>query len=184
MKILSLLLMLVPFILNAQQYVATPEGLRDSENPDRDFLVFNFPGKTHKELYDITNKFIQVNYVHPDNIVKADFEGEYLRITTYAEKVLLLQKGLFGESYYADIRFQGSFEFREGRMKFEIDHIDFLYNSGTFDYIRDGALSWGIFDKKGKPVKDFNIQLEKYFNKYISDLLFYINKEFTIDDDW
>lgn len=186
MRILSLLLILTPFFANAQQFVATPEGLRDAENTERSFLVFDFPGKTSKDLYDITNKFIQVNYVHPDNIIKGDFEGEYLRISTFSEKVIFLQKGFIGDRYYADIRFLASFEFRDGRMKFEIDNIFFTQNAGgsSFDYIRTGALTWGIFDKKGKPVKDFNIQLENYFNKYVSDLLLFINKEFTIDDDW
>lgn len=184
MRILSLLFMLLPIMVNAQQLVATPEGLKDAENTERSFLVFDFPGKTSKDLYDITNKFIQVNYVHPDNIIKGDFEGEYLRISTFAEKVIFLQKGFIGDRYYADIRFLASFEFRDGRMKFEIENIHFSYSSGSFDYIRSGALTWGIFDKKGKPVKDFNIQLENYFNKYVSDLLLFINKEFTIDDDW
>lgn len=184
MRILSLLLMLTPFFLKAQHFVATSEGLRDAENLDRNFLVFYFPEKTPKELYDVTNKFIQVNYVHPDNIIRGNFEGEYLRITTYAEKVFLLQKGVFGEPYYADIRFQASFEFRESRMKFEIESIDFLYNGGSFDYIRTGALTWGIFDKKGKPVKDFNIQLENYFNNYVTSLLQFIDKQFTVVNDW
>lgn len=185
MKVLCILSLLMPFTLNAQKFVATPNGLRDVDNIERNFLVLNFPDKTTKELYDATNKFIQMSYIHPDNVMRGNVEGEYLRTSTFSKDAFLLQKGLFGEPYYADMRFNTSFEFREGRIKLEIESIDFYYAETKFEYIRLVRLSYGIFDTKGNPIKDYNIKLENYFNKYVSDLMLFINKEFTPnDEDW
>jgi len=183
--LMVLLLVLTCGEAYAQKFMALPTGVRDADNIDNSFLVLSFPDKTPKELYEATNKFIQMSYVNPNNAIRGNIEGKYIKVTTYASNAILLQKGVFGEPYYADLRLLLSFEFREGRMKFDIEQINFLYNkSESFDYIRVAALSWGIFDKKGMPVKDFNVQLENYLNTYVNSLISFINKEFTVDDDW
>lgn len=185
MRKLLLILAFIPSIIFGQKFTATPEGLRDSVNIDRPFLVINFEGKSVEELYDLTFKFVQTHYSNPKNALIGNIDNEYLKIGTYAEKALLMLKGIVGERYYGDIHFTAEFSFKDGRVKFEPTQIT-LYDWGNdeFPYKSSGGLYWSIFKKNGKPQGDLNIQFENYFNTYVSDYIKFINSNGNGFDDW
>lgn len=185
MRNFLLFLAFIPSVTFGQKFTATPDGLRDSLNLDRSFLVIYFEGKSVEELYDLTYKFVQTHYSNPKNALRGNVDNDYLKIGTYAENVLLMQKGIIGERYFGDIHFTAEFSVRDGRVKFEPTQITLYdWENDIFPYKSSGGLYWSIYKKNGKPLKDLNIQFENYFNTYVSDYIKFVNSDGNGSDEW
>ena len=75
-KIILLTMIAFCTLSYAQSLVVTPNGLRDSTDTEKTFVVINVEGKTAKELYDNAIKYINRNYKSPDDVIKGKIEGE------------------------------------------------------------------------------------------------------------
>jgi len=61
----KLILLSVIFVCSysyGQTFVLTPNGLRDSLNLENNYVVVNIEGKTAKQLYDNSMKYISKNF--------------------------------------------------------------------------------------------------------------------------
>ena len=66
-----------------QKLTVTANGLRDENNIDKMYLVIDVEGRSAKQLYDNTYKYIIKTYKNPDNVIKGKIEGEYLKYNTH-----------------------------------------------------------------------------------------------------
>lgn len=180
------LLLLASFNISSQSFVATPLGLMDSTNLDKDYIVIKFGGKSASELYDLTNKFCQKYYSSPKNALQSDIKNEYIKMYTYGKDFILIQKGTFGEGYFGSVTFDANFNFKDNKVKFYISGVEMIdwSNTNKIYYNSPGGLTWCIFKSNGKPKGDLPIQYQNYFNKYISDYIQFVNTYEKHDQNW
>lgn len=187
-KVLLLAVMAIISVtgLFAQSFVATPDGLRDSLNLDKEYLVIPFESKSASVLYNLTNKFCQKSYVSPKNALKSDIKDEYIKISTFNDRFILLQKGLVGESYYGKVNYSANFSFKDGKVKFEITEVKMTIWDSSYElyYRSPGGLTWHIFKSNGKPKGNLPEQYQNYFNRYVSDYIAFINNSEKEKDNW
>lgn len=168
--IITAIICLVGININAQQLVVTPEGLRDSENSERTFLVINAEGVTAKDLYDNAVRYITKSYKNPEEVIKGNIEGEYLKFNTYSYGVFNVKNGMAKVLCSMDYTIELSF--KDGKVKFELVDLD-IYddNTRTYHVIFTGGRLEGypIYAKNGKlRLPDTKAELESYFNTKIS----------------
>ena len=186
MKKVLLLFLSIPALCFSQSFVATVTGLKDSEKIENGYVVLSFTGKSAEQLYDLTNKFCQKYYVGPKTALKSDIKNEYLKIATYEKQFLVLQTGMFGESYYSDLNFAANFSFKDSKVKFEVSELKMYDSFGEHEvfYTSPGGLTWCIFKSNGKTNKNLPIVFQKYFNKYIADYVLFVNEYKKTNDNW
>jgi hypothetical protein len=173
------LLMCSTLVSFGQKIVVTPNGLRDSENSDKTFVVIDAEGKTSKQLYDNSIKYVNKNYKNPDHVIKSKIEGEYLRFITHVDNFLIIYNG--GVKVSVDVDYTIDLSFKDSKVKFEISEInmyggDFpvLFTGGAFD-------GYPIYNKKldlKRP--ETKTDIENYFNlkiKSLSNFLLEVNTE-------
>jgi hypothetical protein len=72
-------LFLLTFLLSsyigfAQEYVVTPNGLKNKSNVENSYLVIEAPDKSTTELYQNAIKFVNENYKNPEEVIKGKTE--------------------------------------------------------------------------------------------------------------
>jgi len=182
-------LAMMAFISNnifSQSFVSTPNGLKDSLNLNNEYLVLKFDGRSANQLYDLTNKFCQKFYVSPKTALQSDIKDEYIKIQTYEKKFIMLVKGIVGEKYYGNIIYSANFTFKDGKVKFEVSEVkmEIWDNDQEVFYRSPGGIYWCIFKKNGTPKGDLYIQYQDYFNKYISNYVYFVNNYKKENDKW
>ena len=86
-----------------------------------DFVVTEVPGKTQSELYKKAIDWVAVTYKNPKEVIKAQIENDYIRITGVSDNLLLFNA--MGKKYYsADYTIEISF--KDGKYKFEVLNLE------------------------------------------------------------
>ena len=114
MKKLFLLLALIPVFVNAQKFELTINGLVDSQNPDNDYIVIPFEGKTQKEIYDLALSAVGKSFISPKERV-SNVEYSQININGIIPNVTYISR--LGLKLYFDLYYNLIFEFKDGRMK-------------------------------------------------------------------
>jgi hypothetical protein len=179
-----LLLALISFssVTFAQKLKVTPNGLRDSEDSEKSFVVIPAEGKTAKQLYDDAVKYINKNYKSAEDVIKGKTEGEYLKFVTYAPKFILVKNSFDKVPFNA--KYTIELNFKDGKVKYEIIELE-MYNDAKYNLSFTGSgLSFFIYNKKGELKKeDAKNSIEEYFNGNLSSLTNFLQGK-TTDDKW
>ncbi len=181
-KILLLALILFSSLTFAQKLKVTPNGLKDSENSEKSFVVIPVEGKTAKQLYDETVKYINKNYKSAEDVIKGKTEGEYLKFVTYAPKFISVKNGWDKIPFNA--KFTIELNFKDGKVKYEIIELE-MYNDAKYNLSFTGSgLSFFIYNKNGELKKeDAKNNIEEYFNGNLLSLTNFIQGKST-EDKW
>jgi len=161
-----------------QKFILTPNGLRDSLNIEKSYVVINVEGKTAKQLYDNALKFINKSYKNPSEVIKGNTESEYLKFVTHDPDFLTLKSLgmtlIWGGSYTTEL------SFKDGKVKYEIINLemrDEINGTGTF------PLKGGIFKNDGTVrKKDAKSQVELNMNFQLKSLI--VALAGTKTDNW
>ena len=187
-KVLLLLFLTITLACMSQSFVATPDnGLVDANDNTKNYVVIPFEGKSAERLYALTQNFRQKQYVNPDRVIRGDIINEFLSINTFTSNFITIT--YMGISMPVKASFTVGFSFKDNKVKFEITDVDMRFeNKGMaatdiIPYISNG-ISWGIFYKNGKPMKDLQEQYQNYFNKYLQNYINFINNYEKSNDDW
>ncbi|MDN3665604.1 hypothetical protein ACFFU1_16625 [Algibacter miyuki] len=186
-KILLLYIFLSSNLFFGQEFTVTPEGLKNKENIEKNYIVLDVKDKKASELYQKSRQFVNVKYKNPEKVIKGKIENEYLRFETFSQDLLVHttkrgSKTFINATYYTELRF------KEGKVKFEITSIDMKSTAYSTKLYFSGGGNGKTFriynEKNGKLFREqIKIALENYFNNHVSDYLDFLNKK-KKEEDW
>jgi hypothetical protein len=110
----------------------TTNGLRDSLDTEKTYLVINCEGKSAKELYDNAIKYINQNYKTPKEVIKGQIESEYLSFETHSPSVISFRRSGGHPTY--DANYKTELYFKEGKVKYEIQNIEMISDNENHLY--------------------------------------------------
>lgn len=163
------------FILKTDRFVS-----EDGKN----YVVFEHPNMTQKELYSKVKNILMSLYASPDDVISEN-EGEMLSLRGINSRGAYMDFKLMGK-YYIDILFKMDIMFKEGRFRIDAPTILRLDVSGKNSqmFLECGSKMAGcVYTKKGDArYPELIASLEKSMN----DLVNYINLsiENPVDEDW
>ena len=193
-KLIILSAILFSGVTYGQKLVLTPNGLRDSLNREKSYVVLNIEGKSTKQLYDNTVKYINKNYTHPKEAIKGQADGEYLKYVTQVTDSISFKRCFLTEKY--DMDYTIELNFKDGKVKFEIIDLDMTQrtqihmNKRTTTGVNHllvvgNSRNLGVFTCKGNLKRaDAKAQIEQYFNNQISQLVSALSGDSKKVDNW
>ena len=187
-KKLNVIIFIVTLFINVQSYgqklTVTPDGLRNSDNTEQSYVVIEIEGKSAKQLFDNTKKYIIKTFKNPDFVQKGTIENEYIKFKTYTPYIASIHAGLSKLKY--DAEYFTVLHFKDGKVKYEIINLVIMTNGAPLDFTPQGLLGgWYIFNKKGVLKQESTKQeIDTYFNKQIKNLSSYLKGEANNDENW
>lgn len=172
-------------ILNAQKLLVTPEGLKDSLNIDKNYVIINVEGKTAKELYENVINYINVTYKNPKEVLKGNIENEFVSFETFVANFPLTKNGYakmnIGTNYLTTL------SFKDGKIKYEISDIKMKAVDSKYEVLFTGGAFSGypIYNKSGELKREETKEdIEKYFNNNIKNIFDYISGKSKASEGW
>jgi hypothetical protein len=184
-KLFILLIVLVVFsnVSFAQFFKLTPDGIVNSTDSTKNYVVLDFPDKNQKELFDKAKIYIVGNY-NSSKSVLSEASPDVLSVlanTDFTFKYIM--------NYSAWLKYKYTLTFKDEKIKVEFNIVDMGFNvpnpKSTIGLIRNRSNNIeGIYDKKGEVSSQVSIDdIERYAN-YLTVSL---NNAITGDskkDDW
>jgi hypothetical protein len=182
--LLALLLSVVSLFVHAQSMELTANDFVDKSDPDKDYVVLNFPGKSQNELYKAALKYMHSYYNKPEKVL-TKIEGEQLVIDAMEQKAVVTS-GL-GSKYPWNFYYKMTLDFKDGKMRFSPNY-KYVENSSGIQYPLVGKQSlWvknALYNTKGKLSMDkIKEGVDKFVNQYIAELSQAIQSDKS-NDDW
>lgn len=191
MKKLLLLLALIPAFVNAQKFELTSKGFVDPDNHEKDYIVFQFNGKSQKQIYNLALEAIGKYSTSPKDILTKE-EPTKLTLNGVIPNVTYISR--LGIKMYFDMYYKMVLEFKDGRMKvngLEIVKIvrDDTLNEVQYIFLNQSQMRSGmviadkyIFDKYGKVNNQkYKDHVEISVNDMISSIVSLMKKEKSSD---
>lgn len=166
-------------------FSVTRDGLRDINDETKDYIVINVENATAKELYDRAVKYVQEVYKSPDNVIKGNTQGEYLRIHTFASDFMRYNNS--GAKISIDAEYYIELRFKDEKVRYEIVNLTMKGKNSSYEVKFSGGLMSGyvIYKNNGDLFKkEAKIDVENYFNGQVSSLLLYLDNNNKTKDDW
>ncbi|HEY5592352.1 MAG TPA: DUF4468 domain-containing protein [Paludibacter sp.] len=185
-RIILLLMISISSYSYGQRFVLTPNGLRDSLDTEKSYIVISVEGKTAKQLYDNAIKFINKTYKNPSDVIKGQTDSEYLKYESHVSDFISFKNSFLTAKF--DVDYTTELNFRDGKVKFEIINLDM--NKRTQNGINrllfiGNMMSLGIYNKKGDlKIADAKIQIENFFNIQVNQLSNDLNENNKQADNW
>ena len=187
-KKLRIIILTIILIFNLQSFgqrlILTPEGLRDSSNIEKSYVVIEIEGKSAKQLFDNSKRYIIQTYKNPDLVQKWTIENEYIKFDTYVPLFTTINLGLSKLKY--DARYVTELSFKDGKVKYEIINLEMKTDGVPLNLTPKGALGgWSIYNKKGiLKLDNAKQEIETYFNEQIKSLTSYLKGTTKENEDW
>ncbi len=178
-KVLFSAVILLATVSAKAQFVLTPEGLINSENPDNNYIIYEFNEKSQQELFDAAMSYLFSYYVNPD-VVLSSSEPHSITINALSENTIQIQKKLF-----ADITYTISIQIKDNKIRINTPYIVSIIHD-HIEYTIKGYMMFGhcVYSNKGKLINELAKQsIESFFNKYNTDLYKGILNS-TNEDEW
>ena len=181
-KLFFTTLLMVTSLSFSQKFEVIPTGLKDSDDKSKSFLIIQAEGKTANELYNEAIKYINKNYKNPEEVIKGNVNGEYLRFNTYAPNFIVLNNS--GAKIPFNTKYTTELSFKDGRVKYEIINLEIVNDSKYNLNFTGGGLSYFIYNKKGELKREKEKEsIESYFNQNIENLKNSLSGK-SNDDNW
>lgn len=183
-RLLTLLLTLIVLNSFGQKLSVTPNGLRDTNDFGKTYVVINVEGKTAKQLFGNAINYINKNYKNPEAVIKGKIEGEYLKYVTHVSNFLLINNS--GAKILIDANYTIELSFKDGKIKCEIIELDMYTKTGGYKVLFAGGAFDGypIYNKKGELKRpDTKTEIETYFNGQINSLSEFLQGK-SDNDNW
>src|SRR5665647_1370422 len=140
-KTILFFLMLFSATVYGQNFIVTPDGLRDSVNLDKTFVVITVDSMSAMQLYNNAVKYFTKISKTPDKVFSVWIEGEHLKLVTNEPNFFFVNNS--GAKISIDANYYTEINFKDGKVKFEIIQLD-MYDSYSKKY--HVLFSGGIFD--------------------------------------
>ncbi len=184
-KIISLVLFIF-FASNllAQKFEVTSNGLRDSNDLEKSYVVISFDGKSANELFDTFIRYINENRNDAQASIKGQTSNEYLRFSTHNPNFMRWSTGAKAS---ISITYDTELRFKDDRVRVDFVNIKMPSTSSKYSVVFSGNkwTDYCIYDNKGNLYAKKEKQLiEDYFNIQIQHLIKYVQSDNKVDDDW
>lgn len=181
-KILLIVLISLSTLTFAQKISVTPNGLRNSADLEKTFVVIPAEGKTAKQLYDDAVKYINKTYKSADDVIKGKTDGEYLKFITFAPSFITLKNGFTKVPFNA--KYTIELNFKDGKVKYEIIELE-IYNDSKYNLNFTGSgISFFIYNKNGELKREAEkANIEEYFNEKLLSITNSLQGK-TNEDKW
>jgi Domain of unknown function (DUF4468) with TBP-like fold len=183
-KALLLIMISLATFSFGQKYVLTTDGLKDSENNEKTFLVVKFSGKKAKELYERMVKYADKNFKAPNIVMKDQVENESMTFKTNLPSFIFIK--YMGANTYYDVKFTTEINFKDDRIKFEVKDFEVGNARLKIPYIATKeSQMYGFYDQNKTLKMDTEKQkIEDYFAKQIQEMTEFLNKKEVKADEW
>jgi hypothetical protein len=170
----------------SQKLIVTPDGLRDSLNIEKSYVVIEVKGKTKKQLYNLLTEFVNKKYNNSEKQMSSiPIDGEFFSFMTEIP-VFPLFKGI--KMMKQSIEYDTELSFKDGYIKYEIKKLH-MYTSDALHFneqeIIIKAKSWrdiAIYNKSNKLTSNVTKDnLEVHFNGIINEIKEYVKENENIN---
>lgn len=129
-----------------------------------DYVVTEVAGKTQQELFKKAIDWVSVTYKNPKEVIKAQIDNDYVKITGYSDNLLLFN--MIGKKYYsADYTIEISF--KDGKYKFDVISVNLL---GTNSNPKMELENMNEYYKSNGNIKSNYKYFPETFPKFFNDL--------------
>ena len=184
-KLLLFTLIMSSSLLSSQKLIVTPEGLKDSLNLDKGYVVINVEEKTAKDLYDGVIKYINLTYKNPKEVIKGSLVNEFVSFETHVANFPLTKNG-FAKMNIAT-NYITTLSFKDGKVKYEISDIKMKAVDSQYEVLFSGGgfSGYPIYNKSGDlKRKETKEDLEKYFSTNIKSIFDFLSGKNKLNDGW
>lgn len=165
------------------QFKLTPNNYVSESNPDKNYIVLEFPDKSQKELFQKAKINIHSNYknLKGDGFNEVEYDQIKLRISEEIPTGKLL-----GLTVTSDLSLIIELKFKDGKILIQPTFVEMKKQQGKYVseiYLTDGNAFLGksIFNKKGEVwLKEHHKSAENYVNEFVKTLSASLNKK----EDW
>lgn len=187
-KIFLLLSILFPFLLHSQ-FILTKDGMVDEKDQSKNYLVYNFEGKTANELY-VSVLTVLTNYYVSAKDVISKVEGKIISINGIQNKGICYGNFMGGCNRRFDLIYTISVDFKDNKIRINSPVVakskgDGFNNNNTYSLVGGGGLfgTYSTFNKEGE-LKDESSKksIEEFFNTLIKSIIEGIDNQNK--DDW
>lgn len=182
--LLNVVTLLLCSTISAQKYEVTPQGLKNSDDKEKSFLVLKVDNTNAQTLYKRALKYVNENYNNPKEVIVGNTENEFLKLKTFSSDFIDYSNG--GVSIQITASYYILLKFKDSKVKYEIETLEMKALKYPQYVIFKGGMFSGyiIYKKNGKLFKESaKIDIEKYFNNEVGSLLRYL-KAGNTSDDW
>jgi len=189
MRNLSLFFCLV-FTLSVCSQNSKFELSEDKPSFPPQYVVIEKEGMSVEDGYQRAIEWINVTYKNPAEVIKSQIENKYLRMEGYVSGLYIADRMGLVAPY--DVKYVISFNFKENKIKFDVDSATFYigptqYSSGGWYNL--SFVNSTLYKKNGKPKYELTKakKVLDYFNGLATSVQEYVNKPVeaaSSDDDW
>lgn len=179
MKKIALVLICALYALNgsAQYFTLTPNGMVNSADIEKRYVVLEFEGKTQAELFGKARSYFVSTYNSAKDVMSVSEPETISALAAFTSKSVV-------------VNYKYVLTFKDGRIKVDFIVGDMRPEDITANWkaslVRQDILSVGVFDKKGKPLSrqmPAKIDIEAQANNLTKGLVDAINGK-TDETDW
>jgi hypothetical protein len=180
--LLSIALAVISSVLSAQTFIVTPDGLRDSSDNKKYYIVLQMPGRSASQLYSTCLKELIRNRSGKERTVTASTENEFIKYETLDKTFMIVNNG--GAKILFSARYTIELSFKDGRIRVEPTLLNMFSGELGIPIVFTGGLldGYAIYDKKGnlkRPV--IKSDLERYFSDLVKSLRYEISPDQKTD---
>jgi hypothetical protein len=179
MKIfLSIFLLCQSFNSFSQFWVLTPEGLRDSTDKRKKYVMIECKGLSAKQLYDRALIYFTLNSRDSAKQIRIKWDSVDIIFDSYDNYLFTAEYLMHYSPVYAYYSIE--LRFYPGSVRYEIMDPDLVeMDSGQKLLVKGSPLSahciYNRHDKLLKP--ELKIKVEKYFNGELANIVHYLNQQ-------
>jgi hypothetical protein len=157
------------------QLIMTPDGIKGSDA--KEYIVIESNGESQSDLYSKSLTYLQGIFNSPNHALST-VDGQSITVNGFQPSAIKSRYKQLKANY--DLRYSATFEFKDGRVKFQVNNWEagFLTNVGDYKVFRD---YYGVYNEKlelqNPTAKE---HLEAYFNGFVS----LYEKQVLEKEDW
>ena len=186
-KVLLLIMSCVPF-LGYSQFILTKDGMVDEKDPSKNYLIYNYEGKTANELYISVITALTNYYVSAKDAI-SKVEGKIISINGIESGGICYGNFMGGCNRRFDLIYTISIDFKDNKIRINSPLVakskGDSFNNNTYSLVGGGGLfgTYSTFNKDGK-LKDESSKnsIEKFFNTLVNAIIKDIDNRNK--DDW
>ena len=187
-RIVLLLMVFIPYI-GFSQFILTKDGMVDEKDQSKNYLVYNFEGKTASELYVSVLTALTSHYVSAKDAL-SKVEGKIISINGIEQNGICYGNFMGGCNRKFDLEYTMTIDFKDNKIRINTPIIgktkgDSFNNNNTYSLVGGGGMfgTYSTFNKEGK-LKDESSKksIEMFFNTLIQNVVNSVKKQDK--DDW
>jgi len=191
-KVFILMFITLSTFCKAQTFELTKDGFVNKQDPQKTFVVVEYPNKTQQQLFESALNAVGKVFISPNTVTN---KVEYSQISLHATYPSITWRSPAGRKLFFDMDYNLIFEFKDGRMRINGPNINQIVQKATLGDVymyltkaeRGSTLraDKAIFNNDGSVNEEKHKErIETNMNQLITALVNEMNKFFLSDNEW